>query len=52
MIIRYPILNGKVAAKLFRCSGCPKIVLTGQRYVKTNWGRFCASCASTLQPIQ
>ena len=48
------IFQPKLAPKDFECSRCGKVIKQGRVYVKTNWGRYCDSCADKVgepQPL-
>ena len=43
------VLQSKIAPKELRCSGCGGTVERGRVYTKTNYGRYCSSCADELE---
>ena len=52
MYITSPVQQVKLAPKSFKCSSCGQVVEQGRVYVKTNYGRYCDSCADGLAPIE
>lgn len=44
----YTMKEQKRAPRAFRCSGCKGKVEQGSIYTKTNYGRYCNSCAKRL----
>lgn len=43
------ILHSKIATRQLKCSECGVKIDKGRVYVKTNWGRYCESCADGLE---
>lgn len=43
------VLQSKLAPKELRCSGCGDRIERGRVYTKTNYGRYCGSCADELE---
>lgn len=46
---RYPVLEGHVCTKNFRCSYCGSVVEKGNKYYRTNHGRYCPKCLKRAQ---